>query len=439
MTDTLLEILLILLLILVNGFFAMSEIGLVSARKVRMQQRAEEGDRAARAALELAESPNRMLSTVQIGITLVGVLAGAIGSATLGDKLAAELARTAWLAPYANAAAVFIVVLLTTYFSLVLGELIPKRIGMNNPEKVAAAVALPMRFLSRITAPVVRLLSLSTDLGLRLIGAAPSNEPPVTEEEIKVLLEQGTQVGVFEAYEQDMVEGVFRLADRYVESIMTPRTEIEWINLDDSIDEILEKVQNSRHTRFPVAHGSLDNVIGMLQARDLMARRLAGQPIDLNELISPALFLPDSMFALTALERFKASGAHAALVIDEYGGLLGMITLFDVLEAIVGELSDAESPEEESEIVRREDGSFLLDGLLQVHELKELLNVDELPDEERIGYQTVGGFMMSMIGTIPSAGSHFEWNGWHFEVMDMDGRRVDKVLLSPIRPEDASI
>lgn len=433
--QTLFEILIIFLLLILNGVFSMTELAMVSARKVRLQQRAEDGESAARHALELAENPNRLLSTIQIGITLISVLTGALGGATLAERLSHPLSQIAWLAPYADGVSVAIVVILTTYFTLVIGELIPKRLAMNNPEKVAISVANPMRFLSRLTLPLVSLLSISTDAGLRLLGVKPSEEPPVTEEEIKVLMEQGTQVGVFEVAEQDMIESVFRLGERYIDAIMTPRTEIEWVDLDEPYEELLQQVLNSRHTRFPVASGGLDNVIGILQARDLLIAHNANGKANIEELMAPPLFVPDSMAALKVLEMIKSSGVHVALVIDEYGGLLGMVTLYDILTAIVGDIP-TEGLDAEPEIVQREDGSWLLDGLLAIDEFKDLLDLDDLPEEDRVGYQTLGGFVMSQIGSIPTAGQHFEWGNYRFEVMDMDGRRVDKVLATPIHPEN---
>ncbi len=441
MAQTLIEILIIFLLLLLNGVFSMTELAMVSARKVRLQQRADEGDTAAKEALDLAENPNRLLSTIQIGITLIGVLTGALGGATLAERLTGALVRLPWLAPYAGGISVALVVILTTYFSLVIGELIPKRLAMNDPDKIAVAVAHPMRLLSRLTSPLVALLSASTEAGLRLLGVRPSEEPPVTEEEIKVLMEQGTQVGVFKAAEQDMVESVFRLGERYIDAIMTPRTEIEWLDLDEPYESLLQQVLNSRHSRFPVASGGLDNVVGILPARDLLvynAQKKKDQDgnAGIQELMSPPLFVPDSMAALKVLEMIKSSGVHVALVIDEYGGLLGMVTLYDILAAIVGEIP-TQGEAEEPEIVQREDGSWLLDGLLAIDEFKDLLDLPELPEEDHVGYQTLGGFVMNQIGSIPSAGQHFEWGDYRFEVMDMDGRRVDKVLVSPLEKKNS--
>ena len=277
--------------------------------------------------------------------------------------------------------------------------------------------------------PVVHLLSSSTDLGIKLLGMSASKEPPITEDEIKGLIEQGTQVGVFDAAEQDMVEGVFRLNDRSVNAIMTPRTEIEWLDVDDTPDEIVKQIVASSHSRFPVARSSLDNVVGILNAKDVLAKYISNTPYDLLQLTIKPLFVPENTPAMRMLEMVREAGVHEAMVIDEYGGLMGMATLFDVLESIVGEIPSADDTTE-SEIIIREDGSYLLDGLLPIDELKELLDIDELPEEEKVGFQTVGGFMMNQIGSIPKAGQHFHLLNFRFEVMDMDDRRVDKVLLS---------
>ncbi len=430
MSSVTLEILFILGLILANGVLSMAEIALVSARKTRLEQRADDGDAGAKAALVLTQNPNRFLSTVQIGISLVGVLAGALGGATLEQDLAIVIARVPFLAPYRQVISLVVVVLTITYFSLVLGELIPKRIALNNPEEIAGRISRLMSFLGTLGSPVVRFLSLSTDVGLRLLRIRPSNEPPVTEEEIRILLEEGAQVGTIEEVEQDMVEGVFRLAERRVDALMTPRTEIAWLDLDEPLEENLRIIRESPHSRFPVGQVSLDNVIGILAAKDLLVQQLSGKPVDLRGLLQPPLFVPDSMPALEVLEMFKRSGVPLALIIDEYGGLQGMVSLYDVLEAIVGEFKTIGSPFE-PQAVQREDGSWLFDGMLQIDEFKEILDIDSLPEEERAGFTTVGGFIMSELGNIPNTGDHFHWGKWRFEVVDMDGRRVDKVLVSP--------
>jgi putative hemolysin len=430
MNSIALEIMIILALILINGLLAMAEIAVVSARKARLQQLSDQGNIKARHALELATHPADFLSTVQIGITLVGILAGAFGGATIAESLADSLKSIPWLAPYSEAVGVFIVVLLITYFSLVLGELVPKRLGLSNPERIAASAAAPMRFLSRLTSPLVRLLGWSTEIVLKLLGHKPSVEAPVTEEEIKVLIDQGRRAGVFAEAEQDMVEAVFRLGDRTVGTLMTPRTEIVWLDLEDPPEETRRKIIDSDHGRYPVARGSLDELMGIVQAKDLLERAISGQDLDLQATMLQPLIVPESMPALRVLELFRQSRVHTALVIDEYGGLQGLVTVFDILESIVGDIP-GEGEVVEPEVVQREDGSWLVDGRLPVDEFKELFRLSSLPDESRGYYQTLGGFVMSYLGRIPAATDHFDWAGMHFEVMDMDGFRVDKVLIIP--------
>ena len=434
MNSIALEILIILALILINGLLAMSEIAVVSARKSRLQQLSNQGNAKARAALDLANHPADFLSTVQIGITLVGILAGAFGGATIAENIAAGLASIPLLAPYSEAIGVFLVVLVITYFSLVLGELVPKRLGLSNAERIAASAAAPMRSLSRLTSPLVRVLGWSTELVLKIFGYKPAAEAPVSEEEIKVLIDQGRRAGVFAEAEQDMVEAVFRLGDRSVGTLMTPRTEIVWLDLDDLLDVTRRKIIDSDHGRYPVARGSLDNLVGIVQAKDLLERAISGQTLDLQASMLQPLIVPESMPALRVLELFRQSRVHTALVIDEFGGLQGLVTIFDILESIVGDIPD-EGELVEPEIVQREDGSWLVDGRLPVDELKELFRLPSLPDESRGYYQTLGGFVMSYLGRIPTAADSFDWSGLHFEVMDMDGYRVDKVLIVPL-PKD---
>lgn len=423
------EILIIVLLVILNGVFAMSEIAVLSARKTRLQQWASEGSTKARSALELADAPNRFLSTVQVGITLVGVLAGAFGEATIAEKLATQFSRIPWLVPYSKAVGLGVVVLGITYLSLVIGELVPKRLGLQNPERIACEVAVPMRVLSAISFPLVHLLSVSTDAVLRLLGARPASGPPVTEEEIKVLIDQGTQAGVFEEAEQDMLAGVFRLNDRRVSALMTPRPEIVWLDLADSRDKIREKITRSGYSRFLVCRESLDNVLGVVQVKDILVRHLACEPVDLKTLLQEPLFVPESAPASKVLELFRESGAPVALVIDEYGGLAGLVTTHDLLETIVGDV-DLDEPQ----VTQRKDGSWLLDGMLPVDLFKEMFQIRNLPGEGKGKYQTVGGFVMTYLGRIPSTADHFMWKGLRFEVMDMDGKRVDKILVRPLKP-----
>jgi len=431
MSSILGEILLILLLTLINGILSMSELAVVSARKVRLQQRADIGDAGAKAALKLAEDPGQFLSTVQIGITLVGILAGALGGANIAEKLAEWIVVVPFLAPYANAIGVGIVVLVITYLSLVFGELTPKRLALNNAEGIASAVAPAMRILAQITAPFVHLLSLSSDLVLRLLHVKASSEPAVTDEDVRSLLEQGAQMGIFDPIEEEIVEQVFRLSDRTVSALLTPRTDIVWLDVDDDIETIKARVLESGHSFFPVAEDNLDNVLGLVSAKALLAQSLAGQALDLRSALQPALFLPETTPALVVVERLKQTHSHMAMVIDEYGGLEGLVTLDDILEAIVGDMP-SHGNVEEAEAMQREDGSWLLDGMFQVDEFKALFEIKELPDEAEGYYQTVGGFVMAMLGRIPAAGDHFEWQDYRLEVMDMDGRRVDKVLVVPL-------
>jgi putative hemolysin len=431
MSSTVWEIVLILLLIVANGVFSGSEIAIVSSRKVRLEQLVKRGNPKAKLALKLANSPNDLLSTVQIGITLIGILNGAVGGATVAQRLEPALAVIPQLRPYSEALSLVIVVGLITYLSLVVGELAPKRLALNNPEKIACTMAQPMHMLSLITVPFVRLLSISTDRLLHLLGVRDSDEPPVTEEEIKVLIEQGTQSGMFEESEQEMVERVFRLGDRPIKGLMTPRTEIVWLDTEASQADNQRQVSDSTYSRFPVGRDSLDNCLGIVRVKNLFSSYLSGQPFDLESLLQPPLYVAESTNALKVLELFKESGTHIALVTDEYGGIEGLVTLNDLVEAIVGELPSSEHPDDPMS-VQREDGSWLLDGLMSIDELKALLKQEGLPNEEAGSYFTLGGFVMAFLGRIPKTGDRFDSNGWRFEVVDMDGTRVDKVLVCAI-------
>lgn len=426
------EIIVTLLLILLNGIFSMSETAFVSARKARLQQRADKGDASAQAALDLMNAPNRFLSTVQIGITLIGILAGAFGGATIAQSLSVSLRQISWLAPYAETVSLAIVVTAITYLSLVIGELVPKRIALNAPERIATAVVRPMRLLSLLASPLIAFLSFSTEAVLRLLRVRPSSDPPVTEEEITHLIGEGRLAGVFEETEQDLVERVFRMGDRRVNALMTPRIEINWIDIDDPVDQIHQMISNSTRTRFPVCQDTLDNVLGILHVKDLYVQLAAGQPMDLRAIIQPALFVPDSTRAFSLIERFKQSGRSIALVVQEYGEIEGVITLTDLMEALVGDLPTAGEPIEQ-DAMQREDGSWLLEGAISLEELQEILGIESLPDESSHGYETLGGLVMQELGRIPIVTDSFELAGWRFEVIDMDGRRVDKVLATPLR------
>ncbi|NJL40301.1 MAG: HlyC/CorC family transporter [Leptolyngbyaceae cyanobacterium RM2_2_4] len=428
------EILIILLLVIANGVFAMSEIAVVSARKARLQELAEDGDAKAQAALELANSPNRFLSTVQVGITLIGILAGAFGGATLAGRLAPYIELVPVLRNYSQAIAFGLVVAIITYLSIIIGELVPKRLALASPEKIASLVAIPMQWLSKIAYPIVYLLTSSTDSILRLLGSGgASDEPLVTEEEIKVLIRQGAEAGTFEIAEQDMVERVFRLGDQRVASLMTPRFDITWLDINDSAEVNRQKMIESRHSRFPVCQDGLDHVLGVANVTDLLARSLLNQPLDLIDILRQPLFIPESTRAFKVLEMFKQSGTHIALVVDEYGVTQGIVTLNDVMEVIIGDVPFADQPHE-SPAIQREDGSWLLDGTLPIERFKEIFEIEEIPGEERGNFQTLGGFVITQLGRIPTSSDHFEWNNLRLEIMDMDGNRVDKVLVMPAQP-----
>src|ERR671921_1760465 len=423
------QIAIIVALTLLNGLFAMSETALVSSRKERLKQRAEAGDRGARTALELADDPTRFLSTVQIGISLIGVLAGAFGGATLAEPLSGALSRVPGLASYSWLVAFGIVVATITYLSLIIGELVPKRLALNEPETTASRLARPMRFLSALASPGVWLLVTSTEVVLRLLGARRSDDPPITEQEVETLLVEGERAGVFEEEERELVGRALRLDDRPVRELMTPRPRIIWLDTEDSPQEHRRLVVEHGHSYYPVARGDLDNLLGLASVKDAWARTMNGESVDLLEALRPPPLVSEGVPATAALEAFKSSGVPVALVIDERGNCEGLVALTDILEALVGEVPDLHTPVEEAQIVPRADGSWLVDGLLAADELKERLGLQELPNKPREDYQTVGGLVIDQLGRIPTAGDRFEWGGFSFEVVDMDGHRVDKVLV----------
>lgn len=428
-----LEIVIILLLILANGLFAMSEIAVVSARKPRLKQLADEGSASARRALELAEHPNRFLATVQIGISLVGVVAGAFGGATLAEPLANWLTGAPWLAPYSDTLAFAVVVLTITYLSLVVGELVPKRMALNNPEALAMRVAGFMNRLSILATPLVKLLSLSTEGVLRLLRVRASGEPTVSEEEIAVMIEQGRQAGVFKNAEQEVIENVFWLDERSVASVMTPRREVVWLDLEASPEAWLEQISRSPYSRLLVARGQLDELAGVVYARELLLALMAGEasPARLEALVKPPAVVPETMSALRVLEHFKANPVHLAVVVDEYGGIEGLVTMDDLSDALLGELAAGD----EEAFVQREDGSWLIDGRSSAGEVQERLGLLELPGDPG-DYQTLAGMVITLLGHIPKPADTFNWEGYRFEIVDMDGARIDKVLVS--REDDAS-
>lgn len=427
------DVLVILFLILLNGAFAMSEMAIVSSRKARLQQRAEEGKTGALAALALANEPGQFLSAVQVGITSIAILNGAFGEATIAQKLALRIAEIPVLAPYSRAIGLTIVVVAITYFSVVVGELVPKRLGLRNPERIAGLVARPMGWFTGALYPLVQLLNISSDFLLRLVAGRPAKEPPVTEEEIKVLMEQGTKAGIFEKTEQSLVANVLRMDAQRIGAIMTPRVNIYALDMEGSAEEIRREVVDSPYSRIIVCKGGLDNILGILQIKDLVKKAGPGQPFDVLSALQTPVYVPDSVSPMRLLELFKKTGKPLALVVDEYGGIEGLVTLNDVMEAIVGDIPSAEVPEEPL-AVRREDGSWLIDGMLSIERFKEIFHVDELPDEASGRYHTIGGFVTMRLGRIPAIADHFEWQGMRLEIVDMDGNRIDKLLVVPPKP-----
>lgn len=425
------EISILLLLILANGLFSLTEMAIVSSRKSRLEHMADEGNPGAKKALALAEDSTDLLSAVQIGITLIGILTGAFGGATLGTKLAVPMKTIPWLAPYADVLSLVVVVSAITYLSLIVGELVPKRIALNNPEPIAAFVAAPISTFVKLNKPLVRFLSISTMFVLTALRAKPPDEPPVTEEEVKVLIGQGAQYGVFEEAEREMVENIFILSDMRVSALMTPRTQVEWLDTEDTTDYNLKLITEARYSAYPVGRGSLDDIVGVVYAQDLLAAHLTGQGIDLEAFSRQPLYVPRNIPALKVLDMFKKEGAHIAIVVDEFGGISGLVTLHDIVEHITGDIATPDEPDD-PDVVQRADGSWLLDGMLPIPDFKELFDFDELPGEEREHYHTLAGFVIYQFGHIPVASEHFEWNNYRFEVLDMDRTRVDKILVNRI-------
>jgi putative hemolysin len=403
----------------------MAEMAVISARKARLQHWAAEGNRKAAVALNLAGEPDRFLPTIQIGITLISILAGAIGQASMAQGIEDRLKTIPPLAPHSATIAFLIVVGALTYASLLVGELVPKRLALHNPERIAAALARPIDLLSRAAAPLVRIFAASSRLVLRLLGIRPSTMPTVTEEEIKLMLHQAREVGIFEEKEHEMIRELLKLADRRAGSIMVPRRDVVWLDLDKPPAEHQKTVIESHHSRFPVGRGSLDNVTGIVQAKDLLSSVLAGKPLDLQLSRSP-LFIPENVSALECIDIFKQNRIHLGLVVDEFGGVEGILTINDVLEDLVGGLPAA--AEAEPLAIRREDGSWLMDGRLPIDQLKQILSIAELPEES--AYDTLAGFVLMQFGRIPTSGDHFEWQKLRFEVVDMDRNRIDKVLVT---------
>jgi putative hemolysin len=421
----------IFLLIIVNGFFAMAEIALVAARNARLQPLAEDGNPGAQAALELKADPSRLLSTVQIGVTVIAVLSGTFGQATLGDTLQEQLeSYQGFVARYAHAISMAVVVIGISYFSLILGELVPKRFALVHPERIAAALGRTMRAIARVGAPIEWFLSASTNLVLRLIPMRSQGTAPVTDEEISFMLREGVATGHIPEAETAIVEMALRLGDRRASAVMTPRTQIELLDLDDPEEENRRKIRDSAYSRFPVVQGGSQQVIGIVQAKDLLVAALAGQPFDLRTTTRPPLYLPNTVTVLRVLEAFKTSAEPMALLVDEYGDLEGLVTQSDILEALVGDIPG--SADADQRVVRREDGTWLIDGMVGLDELRQVLGVSHLPGEDA-DFHTLGGYVMARLNRVPMVADRITAAGYRFEVVKMDGRRVDRVLVSPVK------
>jgi putative hemolysin len=431
------EITIIFLLIVFNGLFAMSEIAIVSARKARLEKWAKDGNQKAAAALALANQPNSLLATIQIGISLTAILTGVFGGATVAESLSHVLDNIPPLKPYSKALAMGSVVITITFVSLILGELVPKRIALINAERIACIVSGPMTWLLKLAAPIAKLLSYSTEFVLTLMGARLSEEPIVTSDEIKLIIDQGAQAGVFGASEHDLVKSVLKLGEKNITALMTPRTDIVWVDSHDTPDEVLPKLINCAPTRVIVADSDLDNITGYVNVKHVLSQPALSQAVDLNRCMEKPLFVPETKSALEVLDQFKKSGIHIAVVLDEFGGTIGVTTMTDLLKAIVGELPVAGS-KADLRAVERTDGTWLLDGRLAVDQFKEIVKVNKLPDEERAHFQTLGGFVMHLIGRAPEVADEFVWNGYLFRVVSMQGKRIGKVGVAKVSAEVAT-
>lgn len=429
MSAILYEILIILLLVAVNGLFAMTEIAVVSARRSRLRQLSDAGDRRARLALSLADSPNRFLSTVQVGITLVGILAGAFGGATVAEELGKTLSALPGLESYGKGIALALVVVAITCLSLILGELVPKRIGLARPESIALIMARPMQSLANATAPLIRFLSFSTDTLLRLFGVSPNNQSAVSEEEVRGLMQEGLRAGAFNKVETRIVGGALELDRLPTRALMTPRTKITWVNKNDPHETVWHKIVVSGHSHFPVFEGNRDNAVGMVSLKAIYANLAAGIPVRIGDLMTSPLVVPDTQDAVHLLDTFKQSRKHIALVADEFGGIVGLVSLHDVMEAIIGELPSQEE-RAKPRILKRDDGTCLIDGLVELGALEAAFPGITFRDQPECDYTTLAGFVLKRLGHVPHEGETFDWHGYRFEVLDLDRHRIDKVLVT---------
>jgi putative hemolysin len=424
-----LELGLIVLLVLLNGVFAGTELAMVSAKRGRLQQQAEDGSGGAQAALRLQEQPNRLLSTVQIGITLIGTIAGAYGGASIAESLSPLLASIPVLAPFADTLAFALVVVIITFLSLVFGELVPKRLALQSAEGIAVAMARPMELIATIARPVVAVLGWSTESILRLLGRRDSDGPSVTEEDIRQLIREGAEEGTVEHEERQYIERVFDLGDRRVRQVMTPRRSVSVLDADDRLSEVIDQLLETGYSRFPVYSDRPDEIVGVAHVRDILRLyRNGNETATIRDAMRPPLVVPESMRAADLLALFRTARQHLAVVVDELGSFDGVVTMEDVLEELVGDIADEYDDAAEQRIVRRDDGSLLIDGETPVDEALTALALTA-PEADQARYHTLAGFVLARFGRLPHVGEHVAWGGWHFEVVDMDGRRVDKVLV----------
>lgn len=427
------ELLIILFLILLNGLLAMAEIAVVSSRKSRLQNLASKGSTGAKYALQLANDPSVFLSTVQVGITLVGILTGAFGGAALSESLSYLLDPIPFIGPYSQPLSFVLVVMAITYISIIFGELVPKRVGLSNPEAIAIFLATPMAWFSRITSPVVRLLSVSTDFIVAMLGIKVGDEDVISEDEIKVLINQATTAGIIEEAEQDIINKIFLLGDKKVRDIMTPQSELDWVDANETKSHILEMVNTTTHSHYPVYSETKENILGFIHVRDILEHWTVKKGTDIDEFVQKPLYILETTKILNVLELFRKHNTHIALVVDEYGSLEGLVTVNDIFEAIVGEVPD-EDEAIDPHIQKRDKNSWLIDGVVSIDDFKDRFNIKKMWKESENDYQSIGGFVMNYIGTIPNPGDKFEWDGYSFEVVDMDGNRVDKVLMTKLDP-----
>lgn len=422
------ELIIIVLLTILNGVFAMSEIALVSSRRSRLEQKAKGGSKGAKIALQLLENPEYFLSTVQVGITLIGIIAGAYGGVALSKDIIPYLEQISWLKDYAEEVAFALVVAIITYLSLIIGELVPKTIAINNPEKITITLAPAMRVLSIVTYPIVMFLGFSTQFVLKVFKIKEKKEPPITESELKYLIDQGSRHGVIEREESEIMKSVFSLGDRKASTIMTLRKDIEWLNVNDTKEENVLKIHGSPHSKFPLCDGSIDSIIGTISTKKIFEQNASGVEYKLEDIVEKPLFFPENTLAFRVLDRFRKERIHIGYVVDEYGSTEGIITLHDLIENLVGEMPDIGEVVEPM-VRHRDDGSWLIDGRIVIDSLKEAIDIDTLPDEYTGGYATLGGLLVYEMRKIPKEGDKVRIEDYVFEIIDMDGNRIDKVLV----------